>query len=66
MGQSSRATRAATREDPGALDLVITNAIVIDHWGIVKGDIGIKNGRVVKVGKAGNPDTMEGMIDPTN
>lgn len=60
MGQSSR----ATREGPGgALDLVITNAIIIDHWGIVKGDIGIKNGRIVKVGKAGNPDTMEG-VDP--
>src|ERR1700719_2579145 len=58
MGQSSRATRA-----DGALDLVITNALIIDHWGIVKGDIGIKNGRIVKVGKAGNPDTMEG-VDP--
>ena len=45
------------------LDLVITNALIIDHWGIVKGDIGIKNGRIVKVGKAGNPDTMEG-VDP--
>src|SRR5271165_2919621 len=60
MGQSSRATREETN---GALDLVITNAIIIDHWGIVKGDIGIKNGRIVKVGKAGNPDTMEG-VDP--
>lgn len=57
MGQSSRATR------DGALDVVITNAIVLDHWGIVKGDIGIKNGRIVKVGKAGNPDTMAG-VDP--
>jgi urease subunit alpha len=60
MGQSSD----AKREDvPGALDLVITNAVIIDHWGIVKGDIGIKDGRIVKVGKAGNPDTMEG-VDP--
>lgn len=58
MGQSSRATRAA-----GALDLVITNALILDHWGIVKGDIGIKDGRIVKVGKAGNPDTMKG-VDP--
>jgi urease subunit alpha len=57
MGQSSR----VTHED--ALDLVITNALIIDHWGIVKGDIGIKNGRIVKVGKAGNPDIMEG-VDP--
>jgi len=60
MGQSS----VARREDsPGALDLVITNALIIDHWGIVKGDIGIKGGRIVKVGKAGNPDTMDG-VDP--
>jgi urease subunit alpha len=58
MGQSSRATR-----DGGVLDLVITNALIIDHWGIVKGDIGIKDGRIVKVGKAGNPDTMAG-VDP--
>src|SRR5216683_3303457 len=60
MGQSSRAIREG---EHGALDLVITNAIIIDHWGIVKGDIGIKDGRIVKVGKAGNPDTMEG-VDP--
>jgi urease subunit alpha len=60
MGQSSRATR---EEVNGALDLVITNAIIIDHWGIVKGDIGVKDGRIVKVGKAGNPDTMDG-VDP--
>src|SRR6201996_336953 len=58
MGQSARATR-----EQGVLDLVITNAIVIDHWGIVKGDIGIRDGRIVKVGKAGNPDTMDG-VDP--
>src|SRR3977135_1561201 len=54
-GQSSRATRA-----DGALDLVITNALIVDHWGIVKADIGVRDGRIVKVGKAGNPDTMEG------
>ncbi|MBX3013436.1 MAG: urease subunit alpha [Caldilineaceae bacterium] len=60
MGQSSRATR---EEANGVLDLVITNALIIDHWGIVKGDIGIKDGRIVKVGKAGNPDTMAG-VDP--
>jgi len=59
MGQSS----GATRSGDGVLDLVITNAIIIDHWGIVKGDIGIKEGRIVKVGKAGNPDTMAG-VDP--
>jgi urease subunit alpha len=60
MGQSSTAVRE-TRH--GALDLVITNAVILDHWGIVKGDIGIKDGRIVKVGKAGNPDTMNG-VDP--
>src|SRR5689334_5729452 len=58
MGQSSRASRAE-----GALDLVITNALIIDHWGIVKADIGVRDGRIVKVGKAGNPDTMAG-VDP--
>ena len=42
---------------------MITNALIIDHWGIVKGDIGVRDGRIVKVGKAGNPDTMEG-VDP--
>jgi urease subunit alpha len=60
MGQSGAATRTG---EHGALDLVITNAIIVDHWGIVKGDIGIKDGRIVKVGKAGNPDTMNG-VDP--
>ncbi|TYC11432.1 urease subunit alpha [Bizionia gelidisalsuginis] len=54
MAQSSTATR-----DSGVLDLVILNATVLDHWGIVKGDIGIKDGKIVGVGKAGNPDTME-------
>src|SRR6202158_2193513 len=58
MGQSSVVTRD---DSPGALDLVITNALVIDHWGIVKGDIGVKDGRIVKIGKAGNPDTMDGV-----
>ncbi len=60
MGQSSGAIRDSKA---GALDLVITNAVILDHWGIVKGDIGIKDGRIVKVGKAGNPDTMAG-VDP--
>jgi urease subunit alpha len=60
MGQSGSATREGAH---GALDLVITNALILDHWGIVKGDIGIKDGRIVKVGKAGNPDTMQG-VDP--
>src|SRR3979409_736246 len=46
MGQSSTAIREAQH---GALDLVITNAIILDHWGILKADVGIKNGRIVKV-----------------
>ncbi len=64
MGQSSGAVREGTPgKEAVALDLVITNAVILDHWGIVKADIGIKNGRIVKVGKAGNPDTMDG-VDP--
>lgn len=57
-GQCTTKTR-----DQGVLDLVITNATIIDHWGIVKADIGIKDGRIVGIGRAGNPDTMEG-VDP--
>jgi urease subunit alpha len=60
MGQSSRALREG---HAGALDLVITNALIVDHWGIVKADIGIRDGRIVKIGKAGNPDVMAG-VDP--
>ncbi|MFC8790917.1 urease subunit alpha [Streptomyces cinereoruber] len=55
MGQA-RATRAE-----GAPDTVITGAVVIDHWGIVKADIGIRDGRITALGKAGNPDTMDGV-----
>ncbi len=50
MGQG-QATRAA-----GAVDTVITNALIVDHWGIVKADIGIRGGRIAAIGKAGNPD----------
>ena len=50
MGQS-QVTRAQ-----GAVDTVITNAVILDHWGIVKADIGIKDGKIVAIGKAGNPD----------
>ncbi|WP_036632735.1 urease subunit alpha [Paenibacillus alginolyticus] len=56
MGQSSGATR-----DQGVLDTLITNAVIIDHWGIVKGDIGIKDGHIVGIGKAGNQDIMDGV-----
>ena len=45
-------------------DTVVTNALIIDHWGIVKADIGIKNGRIWKVGKAGNPDIQPGVTIP--
>ncbi|MFJ2547647.1 urease subunit alpha [Pseudomonas sp. NPDC087612] len=47
-----------------ALDLVLTNALIIDHWGIVKADIGIKDGRIVGVGKSGNPDVQPGVTLP--
>jgi urease subunit alpha len=56
MSQSSTATR-----DQGVLDMVITNVTIIDHWGIVKADIGIKDGKIVGIGKAGNPDTQDGV-----
>jgi len=56
MGQSSTATSAS-----GALDVVITNAVIVDHSGIVKADIGIRGGRIVGIGKAGNPDLMNGV-----
>ncbi|MQA79896.1 MAG: urease subunit alpha [Streptosporangiales bacterium] len=55
MGQAT-ATRAE-----GAPDLVITGAIVLDHWGVVKADVGVRDGRIVALGKAGNPDTMSGV-----
>jgi urease subunit alpha len=57
MGQSA-VTRAG-----GAPDTVITGAVVLDHWGVVKADVGIRDGRIVVLGKAGNPDTMDG-VDP--
>lgn len=55
MGQG-RATRA-----DGAPDTVITGAVIIDYWGIIKADIGIRDGRIVAIGKAGNPDIMTGV-----
>ena len=45
----------------GAVDTVMTNAVIIDHWGIIKADIGLKDGRIVAIGKAGNPDTQSGV-----
>ena len=55
MGQSQR-SRAE-----GAVDTVITNAVILDHWGIVKADIGIRDGRIAGIGKAGNPDIQPGV-----
>ncbi len=54
MGQSQRLTA-------DCVDTVVTNALIIDHWGIVKADIGIKNGLIFKIGKAGNPDIQPGV-----
>ncbi|HEY5318344.1 MAG TPA: urease subunit alpha, partial [Solirubrobacteraceae bacterium] len=45
----------------GAPELVITNVVVLDHWGSVKADVGIRDGRIVALGKAGNPDVMDGV-----
>ncbi len=63
MAQSQR-TRDGAGSGPqagGAVDTVMTNALIIDHWGIVKADIGLKGGRIVAIGKAGNPDTQPGV-----
>lgn len=61
MGQSQ------VRNADGAVDTVITNALILDHWGIVKADIGIRAGRICAIGKAGNPDIQAGFgnFDPT-
>jgi urease subunit alpha len=56
MGQSQR-----TRSDPLVMDTVITNAVIIDHWGIVKADIGLRDGMIAAIGKAGNPDIQPGV-----
>ncbi len=55
MGQSQVARR------DGAVDTVITNALILDHWGIVKADIGLRDGRIAAIGKAGNPDIQPGV-----
>lgn len=54
MGQSQRVSAET-------VDTVITNALILDHWGVVKADIGIKNGRISSIGKAGNPDVQPGV-----
>src|SRR4029078_1937227 len=55
MAQSATAIR-----NQDVLDFVITSVVIIDHWGIVKADIGIKDGKIAGIGKGGNPDTMDG------
>src|ERR1700741_2151705 len=55
MGQSQRP------RSKGAVDTVITNALIVDHWGIVKADIGLKDGKIAAIGKAGNPDVQPGV-----
>ena len=58
MGQMPGATSAE-----GVLDLVLTNALILDYWGIVKTDIGVRDGKIVGIGKSGNPNIMEGVSD---
>jgi len=63
MAQSQR-TRDGKASGPtagGAVDTVLTNALILDHWGIVKADIGLKGGRIAAIGKAGNPDVQPGV-----
>lgn len=58
MGQSQRVNGPHRHE---AVDCVLTNAVIVDHWGIVKADIGLRGGRIAKIGKAGNPDVQPGV-----
>ncbi|WP_027761993.1 urease subunit alpha [Streptomyces sp. AA1529] len=53
--------QALTTRAEGAPDTVITGALVLDHWGVVKADVGVRDGRIAALGKAGNPDTMDGV-----
>lgn len=58
-GMAQSAT--APRSNENVLDFVITNVLILDYWGIVKADIGIRDGKIVSVGQSGNPDTMDGV-----
>jgi urease subunit alpha len=62
-GKSIRESMLQSRESraEGALDTVITNALVLDHWGVVKTDVGIRGGRIVALGRAGNPEIVDGV-----
>ncbi|NDC71748.1 MAG: urease subunit alpha, partial [Betaproteobacteria bacterium] len=63
MAQSQRTRDGAGTgaQASGSVDTVMTNALIIDHWGIIKADIGLRDGRIVAIGKAGNPDTQPGV-----
>ena len=56
MGQSQITNKQ------GAVDTVITNALIVDHWGVVKADVGLKEGNIHAIGKAGNPHIMAGAL----
>jgi len=58
-GESIREGTATRAE--GAMDLIVTNALILDHSGIYKADVGVRDGRIAGIGKAGNPDTMDGV-----
>jgi urease subunit alpha len=61
QSQRTRDGSGSGAQAGGAVDTVLTNALIVDHWGIVKADIGLKEGRIVAIGKAGNPDTQPGV-----
>ncbi|MEA3393964.1 MAG: urease subunit alpha [Pseudomonadota bacterium] len=61
QSQRSRDGHGLGPSGGGAMDTVLTNALILDHWGIVKADIGLKGGRIAAIGKAGNPDTQTGV-----
>ena len=61
QSQRTRDGSGSGAQAGGAMDTVLTNALIVDHWGIVKADIGLKNGRIAAIGKAGNPDTQPGV-----
>jgi len=61
QSQRSRDGHGIGPSGGGAMDTVLTNALILDHWGIVKADIGLKGGRIAAIGKAGNPDTQTGV-----
>jgi urease subunit alpha len=61
QSQRTRDGSGSGAQAGGAVDTVLTNALIVDHWGIVKADIGLKDGRIFAIGKAGNPDTQPGV-----